>query len=129
MGHVPPLEVHGPAEGDLLVLGWGSTYGAIRSAVERLQSKGASIAHAHLRYLNPFPANTGDVLKAYKRVLIPDRNKADLEEVPREVRDEMEFVFVDRLDEVLAAALESVPQPSQAYLDALKADSAQPSTN
>jgi ATP-dependent Lon protease len=64
-----------------------------------------------------------------KRVLIPDRNKADLEEVPREVRDEMEFVFVDKLDEVLAAALESMPQPSQAYLDSLKAESQQPSTN
>jgi ATP-dependent Lon protease len=64
-----------------------------------------------------------------KRVLLPERNKADLEEVPREVRDEMEFVFVDRLDEVLASALESMPQPSQAYLDALKAGAQQPSTN
>ena len=60
---IPPLEVYGPSEGDLLVLGWGSTYGAIRSAVERLQARGASIAHAHLRYLNPFPANTGDVVR------------------------------------------------------------------
>jgi 2-oxoglutarate/2-oxoacid ferredoxin oxidoreductase subunit alpha len=75
---IPPLEVHGPAEGDLLVLGWGSTYGAIRSAVERLQGTGASIAHAHLRYLNPFPANTGEVLQAYKRVLIPEVNLGQL---------------------------------------------------
>jgi 2-oxoglutarate ferredoxin oxidoreductase subunit alpha len=75
---VPPLDVYGPAEGDLLVLGWGSTYGAIRSAVERLQEKGASIAHAHLRYLNPFPSNTGDVLRAYRRVLIPEVNLGQL---------------------------------------------------
>jgi 2-oxoglutarate ferredoxin oxidoreductase subunit alpha len=75
---IPPLEVHGPSEGDLLVLGWGSTYGAIRSAVERLQAKGVSIAHAHLRYLNPFPANTGDVVTAYKRVLIPEVNLGQL---------------------------------------------------
>jgi 2-oxoglutarate ferredoxin oxidoreductase subunit alpha len=75
---IPPLEVYGPAEGDLLVLGWGSTYGAIRSAVERLQSRGASIAHAHLRYLNPFPANTGDLVKAYRRVLIPEVNLGQL---------------------------------------------------
>jgi 2-oxoglutarate ferredoxin oxidoreductase subunit alpha len=75
---IPPLDVFGPAEGDLLVLGWGSTYGAIRSAVERLQGTGRSIAHAHLRYLNPFPANTGDVLKAYKRVLIPEVNLGQL---------------------------------------------------
>jgi 2-oxoglutarate ferredoxin oxidoreductase subunit alpha len=75
---IPPLEVLGPPEGDLLVLGWGSTYGAIRSAVERLQDRGLSVAHAHLRYLNPFPANTGDVLKAYKRVLIPEVNLGQL---------------------------------------------------
>jgi 2-oxoglutarate ferredoxin oxidoreductase subunit alpha len=75
---IPPLDVFGPAEGDLLVLGWGSTYGAIRSAVERLQGQGASIAHAHLRYLNPLPANTGEVVKAYKRVLIPEVNLGQL---------------------------------------------------
>jgi 2-oxoglutarate ferredoxin oxidoreductase subunit alpha len=75
---IPPLDVHGPSEGDLLVLGWGSTYGAIRSAVERLQAKGASIAHAHLRYLNPFPANTEDILRSYRRVLIPEVNLGQL---------------------------------------------------
>jgi ATP-dependent Lon protease len=52
-----------------------------------------------------------------KRVIVPERNKADLEEVPKEVRDELEFVFVRQLDEVLEAALESVPQPSAAYLE------------
>jgi 2-oxoglutarate ferredoxin oxidoreductase subunit alpha len=75
---IPPLEVHGPAEGDLLVLGWGSTYGAIRSAVERLQGRGASVAHAHLRYLNPLPANVGEVLASYKRVLVPELNLGQL---------------------------------------------------
>jgi 2-oxoglutarate ferredoxin oxidoreductase subunit alpha len=75
---IPPLEVFGPAEGDLLILGWGSTYGAIRSAVERLQGRGVSVAHAHLRYLNPFPANTGDVLRAYRRVLVPEVNLGQL---------------------------------------------------
>jgi len=75
---IPPLDVFGPPEGDLLVLGWGSTYGAIRSAVERLQDRGASIAHAHLRYLNPLPANTGDVVRAYRRVLIPEVNLGQL---------------------------------------------------
>jgi 2-oxoglutarate ferredoxin oxidoreductase subunit alpha len=75
---IPPLEVFGPAEGDLLILGWGSTYGAIRSAVERLQARGASVAHAHVRYLNPFPANIGDVVRAYRRVLIPELNLGQL---------------------------------------------------
>jgi ATP-dependent Lon protease len=64
-----------------------------------------------------------------KRVLLPERNKADLEEVPKEVRDELEFVFVNKLDEVLASALEAMPQPSQAYLDEMAKQQAQPSTN
>jgi len=75
---IPSLDVFGPEQGDLLVLGWGSTYGAIRSAVERLQSRGASVAHAHVRYLNPLPANTGDVLRAYRRVLVPEVNLGQL---------------------------------------------------
>ncbi|HEX5101703.1 MAG TPA: endopeptidase La [Polyangiaceae bacterium] len=64
-----------------------------------------------------------------KRVLVPERNKADLDEVPKEVRDELEFVFVKTLDEVLQAALEKVPQPSQAYLDEMAKGQAQPSSN
>jgi 2-oxoglutarate/2-oxoacid ferredoxin oxidoreductase subunit alpha len=75
---IPPLEVFGPPDGELLILGWGSTYGAIRSAVERLQARGKRIAHAHLRWINPFPANTGDVLRAYDRVLIPEINMGQL---------------------------------------------------
>jgi ATP-dependent Lon protease len=64
-----------------------------------------------------------------KRVIVPERNKADLDEVPKEVRDELEFVFVNRLDEVLQAALEKMPQPSQSYLDEMAKAQAQPSTN
>jgi len=76
---IPPLEVFGPDRGDLLILGWGSTYGAIRSAVERLHSQGqATVAHAHLRHLNPFPANTEKVLRSYRRVLIPEVNLGQL---------------------------------------------------
>jgi 2-oxoglutarate ferredoxin oxidoreductase subunit alpha len=75
---IPPLEVFGPPEGELLILSWGSTYGAIRSAVERLQANGKSVAHAHLRHLNPFPENTGDVVRAYRQVLIPEVNMGQL---------------------------------------------------
>jgi len=75
---IPPLEVFGPERGDLLILGWGSTYGAIRSAVERLTADGRSVAHAQLRYLNPFPANTEGVLRSYRRVLIPEVNLGQL---------------------------------------------------
>jgi 2-oxoglutarate ferredoxin oxidoreductase subunit alpha len=75
---IPLLEVFGPETGDLLILGWGSTYGAIRSAVERLQVQGRSVAHAHLRHLNPFPRNLGEVLGNYRRVLIPEVNLGQL---------------------------------------------------
>jgi len=75
---IPPLDVYGADEGDLLILGWGSTFGAIRSAVERLRAKGHAVGHAHLRYLNPLPANTEDVLRAYRRVLIPELNLGQL---------------------------------------------------
>ena len=75
---IPPLEVFGPPEGELLILGWGSTYGAIRTAVERLQKAGKSVAHAHLRHLNPFPENTGDVVRSYRRVVIPELNLGQL---------------------------------------------------
>jgi 2-oxoglutarate ferredoxin oxidoreductase subunit alpha len=75
---IPDLTVFGPERGDLLILGWGSTYGAIRSAVERLNGAGRAVAHAHLRHLNPFPRNTGDVLARYRRVLIPEVNLGQL---------------------------------------------------
>ena len=80
---IAPLEVFGPPDGELLILGWGSTYGAILSAVERLQARGASVAHAHLRHLNPFPANTGDVLRSYRTVLVPEINLGQLRTVIR----------------------------------------------
>jgi 2-oxoglutarate/2-oxoacid ferredoxin oxidoreductase subunit alpha len=75
---IPELVAHGPERGDLLILGWGSTYGAIRSAVERLRAEGHSVAHAHLRHLNPFPRNMEAVLRSYRTVLIPEMNLGQL---------------------------------------------------
>jgi 2-oxoglutarate ferredoxin oxidoreductase subunit alpha len=75
---IPELTVTGPEEGDLLVVGWGGTYGAILTAVGRAQRKGYRVAHAHLRYLNPMPRNTGEVLKRYKKVLVPELNLGQL---------------------------------------------------
>jgi 2-oxoglutarate/2-oxoacid ferredoxin oxidoreductase subunit alpha len=75
---IAPLEVFGPSSGDLLILGWGSTYGAIRSAVERLLAEGHAVAHAHLRHMNPFPPNTEDVVRSFRRVLIPEVNLGQL---------------------------------------------------
>ena len=75
---VPDLAVRGPLDGELLVLGWGSTYGAIRTAVERVQARGGSVASAHLRHLNPFPNNLGSVLGRYNQVLLPELNSGQL---------------------------------------------------
>jgi len=70
--------VDGPANGDLLVVGWGSTYGAITAAVRAQQAKGKKVAHLHLRHLNPMPRNVGDILKRYKKVLVPEMNLGQL---------------------------------------------------
>jgi 2-oxoglutarate/2-oxoacid ferredoxin oxidoreductase subunit alpha len=75
---IPKLMVDGPEEGDLLVAGWGGTYGSIVTAVQRMQRKGFKVAHAHFRYLNPMPRNTADVLKRYKKVLVPELNAGQL---------------------------------------------------
>jgi 2-oxoglutarate ferredoxin oxidoreductase subunit alpha len=75
---IPLLEVAGPEQGDVLVIGWGGTYGSILTAVQRSQRKGLRVAQAHLRYLNPMPRNIEEVLRRYKRVLVPELNGGQL---------------------------------------------------
>ncbi|MHC1736535.1 MAG: 2-oxoacid:acceptor oxidoreductase subunit alpha [Ignavibacteriaceae bacterium] len=75
---VPDLVVQGAQEGDLLILSWGSTYGSIQEALSRINKKENKVSHAHLSYLNPFPKNLGDVLKKFKRILIPELNLGQL---------------------------------------------------
>ena len=75
---VPPVEVMGEKTGKVLVLGWGSTYGSITSAVEKMQSEGKSVSAAHLRHLNPFPRNLGEVLSGFETVIIPEMNLGQL---------------------------------------------------
>ncbi len=75
---IPDLEVFGPDHGDLLVVGWGGTYGALHSATKNAQAAGLEVAHVHLRHLNPFPANLKDILKRYKKVLVPELNMGQL---------------------------------------------------
>jgi 2-oxoglutarate ferredoxin oxidoreductase subunit alpha len=79
----PPTQVDGPKSGDLLVLSWGGTYGACATAVHKAQSMGQSVAHCHLRFLNPLPKDLGDILKSYKKVLIPELNLGQLRMVIR----------------------------------------------
>ena len=75
---IPQQSVFGPEEGDLLVVGWGSTFGVLHAAVEQARTKGQSVAHIHIRYLNPFPANLGDILSRYKHILVPELNMGQL---------------------------------------------------
>lgn len=75
---IPELKVDGDEKGELLVLGWGSTYGTIKDAVIKARNSGMAVSQAHLRYLNPLPKNTGDVLKSFKKVLIPEINLGQL---------------------------------------------------
>lgn len=76
--YIPLQEVEGPESGDLLVLSWGGTCGAVRTAVQTALGLGKSVAHCHLRYMNPFPRNLGEILKKYKKVLIPELNTGQL---------------------------------------------------
>jgi 2-oxoglutarate ferredoxin oxidoreductase subunit alpha len=88
--HIPLQTIdNGPDKGKLLVVGWGSTYGAIKSAVAELLAGGHAVAHAHIRYLRPFPKNLGEILRNYEQVLIPEINNGQLIKI---IRDEY---FVD----------------------------------
>lgn len=75
---IPPLEVVGDADARLLVLGWGSTWGAIKSAVQNIRRSGRKVAWTHLTHLNPMPSNLGDILRAYERVIVPEMNTGQL---------------------------------------------------
>ena len=76
---IPELEVDDPdGEAETLVLGWGSTYGAIGAAARRVRASGRKVATAHLNHLNPFPRNTGDVVRSYDKVLVPEMNLGQL---------------------------------------------------
>lgn len=75
---IPEQEVFGPEEGELLVVGWGSSYGAIHAAVTQAQAKGLSVAQAHIRYINPFPRNLGYLLQRYRHILVAEMNMGQL---------------------------------------------------
>jgi 2-oxoglutarate ferredoxin oxidoreductase subunit alpha len=81
-----PLQTidQGNPEGDVLVIGWGSTYGSIRGAVTETLAEGINVAHAHIKYLNPLPKNLGDILKRYKKVIVPEINNGQLVRILRD---------------------------------------------
>jgi 2-oxoglutarate ferredoxin oxidoreductase subunit alpha len=80
---IPPVEVDDPDDADLLVLGWGSTWGSIQAAVRRVRAGGKQVAHAHLVHMNPFPANLGEVLSGYRKIVVPEMNLGQLSRLVR----------------------------------------------
>jgi 2-oxoglutarate ferredoxin oxidoreductase subunit alpha len=83
--YIPKQQLDSGAEkGKILVLGWGSTYGAIKSACTELQQQGVSVSHAHLRYIRPFPENLGEIIKNFEQVLIPEINNGQLIKIIRD---------------------------------------------
>ncbi|HEX4413327.1 MAG TPA: 2-oxoacid:acceptor oxidoreductase subunit alpha [Lacipirellulaceae bacterium] len=80
---IPPQKIDGPASGDLLVLSWGGTYGACATATHNVQAKGKAVSHCHLRWLNPLPKDLGDIMKRFKKVLIPELNLGQLRTIIR----------------------------------------------
>lgn len=83
--HIPLQQLDsGAAKGKVLVLGWGSTYGAIKSACNELQHEGHSISHAHLRYIRPFPRNLGEIISGFEKVIVPEINNGQLVRIVRD---------------------------------------------
>jgi 2-oxoglutarate/2-oxoacid ferredoxin oxidoreductase subunit alpha len=80
---IPPVEVVGDPDADLLVLGWGSTWGAIATAIERARGEGRKVAQVHLRHLNPFPPNLGEILSRHRKILVPEMNLGQLSRLVR----------------------------------------------
>lgn len=78
---IPDLKVRGDEDAELLVLGWGGTYGTIAESVNRVRSQGYKVAHAHLKYLYPMPKNTGEILRRFRKVLIPEINRGQLAKI------------------------------------------------
>jgi 2-oxoglutarate ferredoxin oxidoreductase subunit alpha len=108
---VPPTTINGPGAGDLLVVGWGGTYGAITAAVEEAQGAGRSVASIHLRHLSPLPPDLGQILRQYRRVLVPEINSGQLVRVLR-----AEYL----VDAVGFNRVRGVPLASQEILDTIE---------
>jgi 2-oxoglutarate ferredoxin oxidoreductase subunit alpha len=81
--HLPPTDVYGEAKGDLLVVSWGGTFGAVRMGVERVRARGKQIGHVHLRWLSPLPKDLGEILDRFDRVVVPELNMGQLVKVLR----------------------------------------------
>ncbi len=94
---IPDASVYGEETGDLLILGWGSTFGSLKTAWDHLNSKGHKVSFCHLHYLNPFPKNLGKILKGFKQILVPESNMGQLAGIIRSkfIIDVLQFNLVE----------------------------------
>jgi 2-oxoglutarate ferredoxin oxidoreductase subunit alpha len=115
---LPPLEVSGDHDAEVLVLSWGSTWGAVDAALHKVQEAGHKAAHVHLRHLNPLPNDLGDILRRYRAVVVPEMNKGQLVKL---VRAEY-LVDAQRLSKINGVPFTSA-EIEAAMLEHLEADS------
>ena len=116
--YIPDQKVIGPSEADLLVVGWGGTYGALVSAVNDLQAEGKSVAMAQFSYINPLPPNTADIFKGYKKILVAEINLGQFASYLRSKHPQFEYLqynkiqglplFISELKEKINEILESI---------------------
>ena len=78
---IPKAEVTGDPDADLLVIGWGGSFGAIKTAVDDANKEGSRVAYVHLRYMNPFPENLGEIIEKYDKILVPEMNMGQLKTI------------------------------------------------
>jgi 2-oxoglutarate ferredoxin oxidoreductase subunit alpha len=116
--YIPKQEVVGPEKGDLLVVGWGGTYGALVSAVADMQAEGKSIALAHFNYINPLPGNTEEIFSRYQKILVCELNLGQFATYLRSMHPRFEYLqfnkiqglplFISELKEKFNEVLESI---------------------
>lgn len=95
--YIPELKAEYNDEGDLLVIGWGGTYGSLHSAVRKLVTKGHAIGHVHLNYINPFPKNTAEVLSKFKKIVVCELNKGQMASVLRSRFPEFNYIQYNKI--------------------------------
>jgi 2-oxoglutarate ferredoxin oxidoreductase subunit alpha len=121
---IPPTDVDDEEGAELLVVGWGSTYGAIAAGVRRVRARGYRVAHAHLVHLNPFPADLGEVLGRYRKVLVPEVNLGQLSRLLRAeyLVDAISFTQVQGVPFRAAALETAMLQQIEGTASAVEAD-------
>jgi 2-oxoglutarate ferredoxin oxidoreductase subunit alpha len=111
--HIPELKVEGAQEGELLVVGWGGTYGSLHTAVTYMNETGDKIGYVHFNYLNPMPKNTEDIFKKYKKILVCELNMGQLASVLQSRYPEQKIVKYNKIQGLPFTIMELVQKFNQ----------------